>query len=85
MTSSTLNYTSFRPQIPDKLNKVVLSNQEGCDKYPREYMKMPSYLESRAAEYSRIEELKIDPRTARACTSGWDIDGYIMMPQQGVR
>jgi hypothetical protein len=28
-------------------------------------MKMPSYLESRAKAYGRLEELKVDPTTAR--------------------
>jgi hypothetical protein len=33
-------------------------------------MKMPSYFESRAEAYGRLEELKVDPKTARACTPG---------------
>jgi hypothetical protein len=33
-------------------------------------MKMPFYLLERAADYGRIEELKVDPRTTRACTLG---------------
>jgi hypothetical protein len=28
-TSNIIKYTSFRPQIPEELNRVVLSNQEG--------------------------------------------------------
>ncbi len=61
---------SFRPRRPDTLNVngVVLSNQEGCKKYPREYMKMLSYLLDRAADYGHLAELIIDPTNARACT-----------------
>ncbi len=34
---------------------------------------MPTCLKDRAAAYSHLEELKNDPRTARACTPGWVI------------
>ena len=47
-------------------------------------MKMPTYIEDRAAAYGCLEELKIDPRTARACTSGWDITVIARMPQKGI-
>ncbi len=53
-------------------------------KYPREYMKMPSYIQDRAAAYGCLEELQTDPRTARACTPGWDIYVYARMPQSGI-
>ncbi len=36
-------------------------------------MKMLSYLESRAKAHGCLEELKIDPKTARVCVQGWDI------------
>jgi hypothetical protein len=49
---------------------VVLSNQEGCKKYPREYMKMPSYLIDRAVDFDRLEKLIIDPTNARDRTPG---------------
>jgi hypothetical protein len=48
------------------------------------YIKMPSYLESRAKVYGCLEELEIDPRTARACTPGWDITVEVRMPQTGI-
>jgi hypothetical protein len=48
------------------------------------YMKMPSYLESRAKAYGCLEELEIDPRAARACSSGWNITGIASMPQKGI-
>jgi hypothetical protein len=63
---------SFRLQIPEELNRVVLSNQE-AEEVPtgvNRYMKMPSYLESRAEAYGCLEELKIDPKTTRACAPG---------------
>jgi hypothetical protein len=47
-------------------------------------MKMPSYLESRAEAYGCLEVLKIDSRTARACTPGWDITVEARMPQTGI-
>jgi hypothetical protein len=47
-------------------------------------MKMPSYHESRAEPYGRLEELEIDPRTARACTPGWDITVEARMAQTGI-
>ncbi len=59
-------------------------NKEACKKYPREYMKMPSYIQNRAAVYGCFEELQIDPKTARACTLGWDIYVYAQMPQKGI-
>jgi hypothetical protein len=62
---------------------VVLSNQEGCKKYPREYMKMPSYLNNRAADYGHLEELIIDPTNARACIPGWSITVKARMPHTG--
>jgi hypothetical protein len=43
-------------------------------------MKMPSYLESRAEAYGRLEELEVDPTTARACTPGWSITIKAVMP-----
>ncbi len=45
---------------------------------------MPSYLESRAEVYGSLEELKIDPRTVRACTPDWDITVEVWMPQTGI-
>ncbi len=45
---------------------------------------MPTYLQDRAAANGNIEELEIDPRTARACTPGWDIDVIAWMPQKGI-
>jgi hypothetical protein len=47
-------------------------------------MKMLTYLKDRAAAYGCIEELKIDPRTPRACTLGWDIIDIARMPQKGI-
>jgi hypothetical protein len=47
-------------------------------------MKMPTYIEDRAAAYGCLEELKIDTRTARACTLGWDIIVIAWMPQKGI-
>ncbi len=47
-------------------------------------MKMPSYLESRAEAYGRLEEFEINPRTARACTPGWDITVEARMAQTGI-
>ncbi len=43
-------------------------------------MKMPSYLESRARAYGCLEELEVDPKTARACTLGWSITVEAVMP-----
>jgi hypothetical protein len=63
---------------------VVLSNLEGRKKYPREYMKMQSYIQSRAVAYGCLKELQIDPRTTRACTQGWDIYVYAQTPQKGI-
>jgi hypothetical protein len=47
-------------------------------------MKMLSCLRDRAADYGRIEELEVNPRTARACTPGWDITVKARMPQTGI-
>ncbi len=47
-------------------------------------MKMLSYIKDRAAAYGCLEELQVDPRTARACTLGWDIYVYAWMPQKGI-
>jgi hypothetical protein len=65
---------------------VVLSNQEeeGCKKYPREYMKMPSYLIDRATNCSHIEDCIIDPTNVRACTLGWKITAEAWMPHTGI-
>jgi hypothetical protein len=46
--------------------------------------KMPFYLESRAEAYGHLEELRIGPRTARACTPGWNITVIASMPQKGI-
>jgi hypothetical protein len=48
------------------------------------FIKMPSYLESRAEAYGCLEELEIDSRTARACTLGWDITDEARMAQTGI-
>jgi hypothetical protein len=48
------------------------------------YVKMPSYLESRAKVYGRLEELQIDHRAARACTPGWNITVIASIPQKGI-
>ncbi len=45
---------------------------------------MPSYLESRAEAYGRLEELEIDPKTVRACTPGWNFTVIASMPQKGI-
>jgi hypothetical protein len=63
---------------------VVLLNQEGGKKYPREYMRIPFYIQDRAAVYGCLEELQIDPRTTRACTPELDINVYAWMPQKGI-
>jgi hypothetical protein len=47
-------------------------------------MKMLSYLESRAKAYGRLEELEVDPMTARACTPGWSITVEAVMPSTGI-
>ncbi len=47
-------------------------------------MKILSYLESRAKAYGCLEELKIDPRVARACTQGWNITVIASMPQKRI-
>jgi hypothetical protein len=47
-------------------------------------MKMSTYIKDRAVAYGCLEKLKIDPRTTRACTLGWDIIVIAQMPQKGV-
>jgi hypothetical protein len=47
-------------------------------------MKMPTYLESRAKAYGRLEELEVDPKTARACNPGWSITVEAVMPHTGI-
>jgi hypothetical protein len=47
-------------------------------------MTLPSHLESRAKAYGHLEELNIDPRTARACTPGWNITVIARMAQTGI-
>ncbi len=47
-------------------------------------MKMPSYLKCRAEAYGCLEELKVVPETARACTSGWSITVKAVMPSTGI-
>jgi hypothetical protein len=47
-------------------------------------MKMLSYLESRAKAYGCLEELEIDPKTARACTPGWAITVEAVMPHTDI-
>ncbi len=47
-------------------------------------MKMPSYLESRAKVYGRLEELEVVCETARACTPGWSITVEAVMPSTGI-
>ncbi len=46
-------------------------------------MKMLSYIQDRAVAYGPLEELDINPMTARACTPGWDISVISRMPQKG--
>jgi hypothetical protein len=45
---------------------------------------MPTYLEIRAEAYGHREELEIDPKKVRACTSGWNITVIASMPQKGI-
>jgi hypothetical protein len=47
-------------------------------------MKMLSYLENRAEVYGCLEELKIDPKTARASTPGWSMTVEAVMPHTGI-
>jgi hypothetical protein len=47
-------------------------------------MKMLSYIQNRAVVYGCLEELQIDPKTARAFTPGLDIYVYARMPQNGI-
>jgi hypothetical protein len=63
---------------------VDLTNQEGCEKYPREDKKMVSYLLDRAADFGCLEKLIIDPTNARACTPGWNITVEAKMPHTGI-
>jgi hypothetical protein len=43
-------------------------------------MKMPSYLKSRAEAYGCLEERKVVPETAKACTPSWCITVEAVMP-----
>ncbi len=45
---------------------------------------MPSYLENQAEAYGCLEELKIEPKKARACTPGWSFTVIASMPQKGI-
>ncbi len=45
---------------------------------------MPTYLENQAKAYGCLEELKVDPKKARACTLGWNITVIASMPQKGI-
>jgi hypothetical protein len=56
---------------------VVLSNKEGSR------ITYSSYLIYEDA-YARLEELKVDPTTARACTPGWSITVEAVMPCTGI-
>ncbi len=47
-------------------------------------MKMLSYLIDRAADYSCLEELIIDPMNVRACIRGWNITIKAGMPHTGI-
>jgi hypothetical protein len=47
-------------------------------------MKMLSYLESRAEVHGRLEELKVFPEIARACTPGLSITVEAVMPSTGI-
>jgi hypothetical protein len=47
-------------------------------------MKILSYLENRAKMYGCLEELKVVPETARACTPGWSITVEAVMPRTGI-
>ncbi len=47
-------------------------------------MKVPFYLESREMVNGRLEEVEIDPRTARACTLRWDITIEARLPHTGI-
>jgi hypothetical protein len=40
--------------------------------------------DDRAVVYGHLEELQIDPRTARACTPGWLVNVYAWMPPKGI-
>ena len=61
-----------------------LTNQEGCEKYPREDKKMVSYLLDRAAYFGCLEELIINPTNAKACSPGWNITVEARMPHTGI-
>jgi hypothetical protein len=45
---------------------------------------MLSYIENRALACGCLEELVVDPTTARVCIPGWDITVPAMMPQKGI-
>ncbi len=47
-------------------------------------MRMPSYLESRAEAYGRLEELEVVHETSRACTPGWSITVEAVIPSTGI-
>jgi hypothetical protein len=47
-------------------------------------MKMPSFLESRAKAYGCLEELGVVPKSARACTPGWNITVEAVMLLTGI-
>ncbi len=47
-------------------------------------MKLPSYIQDRAAAYDCLEEFVVDPMTKRACTPGWDITVTVRMSQKGI-
>jgi hypothetical protein len=59
---------------------VVITNREGCEKYPREDKTMVSYFLDRAVDFSCLEELIIDPTNTRACTPGWNITVEARIP-----
>ncbi len=45
---------------------------------------MLSYIKNRAEAYGPLEELVVDPVTARLCTPGWDITVTARMPQKEI-
>jgi hypothetical protein len=47
-------------------------------------MKMQSYLENQAEAYGHLEELEIDLKKARVCTSGWSFTVIASMPAKGI-
>jgi hypothetical protein len=48
------------------------------------YMKMTFYLDNQAEAYGCLEELKIDPKNMRPCTSDWNITVQAVMPHTGI-